>query len=77
MSYSVNEYKVTFQFKNRSTSSEKYFQSENDDLDIMALFKQAMLIDGYNMFDIKNTCIYKYNRFSLTWEEYVKNEQLN
>jgi len=77
MSYSVNEYKVAFQFKNRNTSSAKYFQFENEDLDVMALFKQAMRIDGYNMLDIKNTCIYKYNRFSRTWEKYAKNEQLN
>ena len=67
MSYTVNDYKVTFRFKSRNTDSVKYFQSDRD-LDILDLFKQAMNIDGYNLNNINDVHVYKWDRFSGTWE---------
>ena len=67
MSYTVNNYKVTFRFKSRNTDSVKYFQSDRD-LDIFDLFKQAMDIDGYNLESIDDVHIFIWDRFSGTWE---------
>ena len=67
MSYTVNDYKVTFRFKSRNTDSVKYFQSDRD-LDILELFKQAMDIDGYNLRSITDVHIHKWDRYSGTWE---------
>lgn len=77
MSYTVDEYKVAFKFNNRSTSSEKYFQSDREDLDILRLFKKAVSIDGYDINNIEDVHVFKYNRFSKNWEMQNKYEQLN